>query len=1027
MIGVGISEPFIRRPIGTSLLMVAMLIVGAMAYLNLPVSTLPNMEVPTIQVGASLPGANPETVAASLAAPLERRFGQIAGVTEMTSYSGTGSASITIQFSLDKSADSAARDIQAAITAARQELPANLPNPPTWRRSNPADPPVMTISLTSDSLPPEKLYEAASTILVQRISQVNGVSQVGIAGASKSAVRVRVNPTALANMGLGMEDVRGAILAANARGPKGRVEGDESAYMIESNDQLHEAREYGTLILKQTNGSIVRMSNVASVVDDVQDVRQIAWVNRERAVLIFISKEANANVIETVDAIKALLPQMRKWVPKQVNVRIVAERTGAIRESVADVEWTLMISVALVVAIVFLSLGRLWSTFAAASTVPLSLAGTCAGMWLCKYNVDNLSLMALTVAVGFVVDDAIVMIENISRRHELGDNALYAAINGARQIGFTVISISVSLVAVFIPLLFMGGLVGRLFREFAVTLSMAIGISAVVSLTVTPMLCAHFAPRVTAAKRKRGVVELASDAVFGAMLSVYGRGLDVVLRHRAITLAATLGTIALTVYLYVAIPKGFFPTQDNGRIQVYTEAPADTSFSAMVERQKVLGDIVLQNADVESMMSFMGSTANQARFFIFLKPQGVREHTSEEVSQALEAAAADVRGVTFHARPLQDIQVGGRISKRPYLYALTDIHVGELNEFAAKLVDRMKQLPELSSVTTDQTRGGLEARLVVDREAAARYGIAPNDIDAALYNAFGQRQVAIMYSSNDQHRVVLEVDPELLKDPASLEKVYVRAPGSGLQVPLRNLAAFKRTTQPLSVTHQGQLPCVTIAFALAPNVQLNEAAEKIEALTRELEPPEALQASFQGNALAAQSTLAAMSLLILTSLLAVYIVLGVLYESLIHPLTILSTIPSAGVGALLALMAFGFQLDVMSLIGIILLIGIVKKNAIMMIDFALEAEREEGKTAQEAIREACLLRFRPILMTTLAALLGALPLALGRGSGSELRHPLGVAIVGGLLMSQALTLFTTPVVYVALDGLKQRWSTKKVA
>ena len=1000
--------------------MAALLLLGVMAYRCLPVSMLPNVEQPTIQVFAALPGADPETVAATVAAPLERRFGQIAGVTELTSYCGTGTASVTVQFSLDRSADNAARDIQAAIMAARRELPANLPNPPTWRKANPSDPPFLTIAMTSETLMPAQVYAAASTILAQRISQVKGVAQVQISGGQKSAVRVQVNPTALASMGLCMEDVRSTLNAANAHGPKGGFDGGDGAFAIETDDQLHSAAVYRTLVLKNANGTIVRISDVAAVVDDIVDRHQYAWANNERAILLFVSKQPNANVIETVDAIKAVMPQLQKWVPPSIKVSILAERTASIRASVADIEAALLITVALVIAIVFLSLGRMWSTIAAAASIPLSLAGTCAGMYLFKFNIDNLSLMALTVSVGFVVDDAIVMIENISRRHELGDAPIRAAIIGSRQIGFTVVSISISLIAVFIPLLFMSGLVGRLFREFAVTLSMAIAISAVVSLTVTPMICAHLARNSAGDARTRSWVERASDAVFGALIALYARALDAVLRQRALTLLVTGATVVLTVYLYVIIPKGFFPQQDSGRIQVTTESPADTSFAAMVELQQKLGAIVFQNPDVDATMSFLGSSANQGRFYIVLKPLEQRTHTSDEIAVALERAAAGVRGVSFSPRPIQDIQVGGRQSKRAFQYALCDVNVTELNAFAKRLVERLKTLDELVGVTTDQVAGGLEIRLVIDRDAAARVGVDVNEIDAALYNAFGQRQVSIMYTNIDQHRVVLEVDPELLNDPASLDHIYVRALRTGRQVALREVAKFERTTRPLAITHQGQFPAVTVSFSLAPGVPLSVATEKIEAATRELEPPDALKASFQGTAQAFQETLPTMAILILTSLLAVYIILGVLYESLIHPLTILSTIPSAGIGALLALMAFRYPLDVMSLIGIILLIGIVKKNAIMMIDFALEAERHHNKSPLDSIREACLLRFRPILMTTLAALLGALPLALGQGFGSELRRPLGVAIVGGLLMSQALTLFTTPVVYVALDALRKR-------
>ena len=1025
----GISEPFIRRPIGTSLLTVALMLLGAIAYRLLPVSALPKIDYPTFAVSALLPGGDPETMAASVAAPLERRLGQIAGVSEMTSVSGVGTASVTVQFSLDRNADLAARDIQAAITASRSELPTNLPNPPTWRRTNPADAPILIMAMTSDTLTPEKVYQAASTILVQRMSQIDGVSSVIIAGAQKSAVRVQVDPTALANMGLGMEDVRATLVAADAHGPKGNFDGETISYLIEANDQVYEATGYRPLVLKQSNGNIVRISDVAKVVDGPVDVRQMAWLGLDRCVLVIVYKQPNANVIETVDNVKALMPRLEKWMPPGVTTVIASDRTTTIRASVKDVQFTLMITIVLVVAIVFIFLGRLWSTFAAALTVPLSLAGTCAGMYLCGYNIDNLSLMALTVAVGFVVDDAIVMIENVTRRHELGDNPMQAALAGAKQIGFTVISISISLVAVFIPLFFMGGLVGRLFREFAVTLSMSIGVSALVSLTVTPMVCAYLAGDSSGHADKdaqRNWVERMSDFVFKNVLKVYAYLLDILLAHQAFTLIVTLATIVLTVYLYIVVPKGFFPLQDTGRLQVTTESPSDTSFQTMQGRQRAIIAVMIKNPNVLAVVSSIGASgysaiANQGRFFIELKQPEDRpdKQTMEEIVTQMRKDTAGIKGINFFPRPVQDIQVGGRASKNQYQYALSGIDVKELSDFAPLLLEKLKALPQLQGVTTDQTLGGLEARLVIDRAAAARYNIAPSDIDSALYNAFGQRQVAIMYTDLDQFRVVLEVDPDLLNDPSSLEKVYVQSP-TGLQVPLKNLAKFERSTMSLSVTHQGQFPAVTISYAVTPGVALGDSSIAIEKAFHDLNPPEGVHAAFQGNAQAFQDSLASQTTLILTSLVAIYIILGVLYESLIHPLTILSTIPSAGIGALLALMLFRFPLDVMGLIGIILLIGIVKKNAIMMIDFALEAEREHQKSAVDAIREACLLRFRPIIMTTMAALLGSLPLALGHGVGSELRRPLGVAIIGGLLVSQALTLFTTPVVYIFLDSLRSK-------
>jgi len=1025
----GISEPFILRPAGTSLLMVAVMLLGIVAYRFLPVSALPRIDFPTISVTATLPGAAPETMASSVAAPLERRFGQIAGVSEMTSVSGLGTCSITIQFSLDRNVDLAARDIQAAITAARTELPTNLPSPPTWRRSNPAEAPILIMAITSNTLPPGEVYEAASTILAQRISQVPGVAQVLISGAQKPAVRVQVNPTALANMGLSMEDIRTVIVAADARGPKGQLDGETNAYMIETNDQLYKASEYKPLIVKTRSGNIVRLSDIANVIDDVVDRRQAAWFNRERAVLVIVFKQPNANVIETVDAVKDLIPQLERWMPPAAKVAVLSDRTNTIRGSVEDVQFTLMISVGLVIAIVFLFLRRFWSTFAAALTVPLSLAGTCAGMYLCGYSVDNLSLMALTIAVGFVVDDAIVMIENVSRRVEAGDPPLQAAITGARQIGFTVISISVSLVAVFIPLLFMGGIIGRLFHEFAVTLTIAIAISAVVSLTGTPMICAYLAPPHKAGEQKMNWFERTSEGAFDAVLKLYAYLLDIVLRHQYLTFAIALATFFLTVYMYVAVPKGFFPQQDTGRITATTEAPADTSFQMMVKRQSQLAEVLLKDPDVAAFSSSVGASgfnalSNNGRFFIDLKPMGERKRTVDQVIADLRKAAGAVKGITLYPQPVQDLKVGGRSSKSQYQYTLSDIDVQELNTFAPKLLAKMKSMPQLQGVATDSVQGGLEARVTIDRDAASRLGVTPQDIDAAIYDAFGQRQVAIMYSTRDQFRVVLEADPVLQEDPSALDKVYIHGPDNK-QIPLRAVAALTRGTQPLAVNHQGQFPSITLSFGLAPNVSLGEASDLVEKATQELRPPAGMRASFQGTAQAFQDSLSSQPWLILTSLIAIYIILGVLYESLIHPITILSTIPSAGIGALVSLWAFGYALDIMGLIGIILLIGIVKKNAIMMIDVALETERHEKKSPEESIREACLLRFRPIIMTTLAALLGALPLALGNGIGAELRRPLGVAIVGGLIASQALTLFTTPVIYIILDHIRTYFMGKQ--
>ncbi|MGD0091972.1 MAG: efflux RND transporter permease subunit [Planctomycetota bacterium] len=1048
MSAVNLSEPFIRRPAGTSLLMIAVLLLGVIGYRFLPVAALPRVDFPTIQVSATLPGADPETMASSVAAPLERRLGQIAGVTELTSVSGVGSTSVVIQFALDRSVDVAARDVQAAINAARAELPTNLPMPPTWRKSNPADAPILIMALTSDTLSLSKIYDAGSTILAQRIAQVSGVAQVFLTGGQKLAVRVRANPTALAAMGLGLEDVRALLLAADAHGPKGSLDGGGTSYMISANDQLFTAAGYSPLVLRAQNGNIVRLSAVASVIDGTVDVRQAAWFNTNRAVLVIIFKQPGSNVIETVDAVKALEPQLERWMPAGVKVSVLSDRTQTIRSSVRDVQRTLSLTICLVVLIVFLFLRRMWSTFAAASAVPLSLAGTFAGMYLCGYSVDNLSLMALTVAVGFVVDDAIVMIENVMRRHEAGYQPFAAALDGSKQIGFTVVSISISLIAVFIPLLFMGGLVGRLFREFAVTLSLAIAVSMVVSLTATPMLCAYLASgRDTRRKPGEGGgagaagvspaphsgwFDYLGDTAFKKTLALYARILDFVLRHQKVTFALTVVTLGVTVYLYIVVPKGFFPQQDTGRITAVTDSPADTSFLSMYERQQAIARVLSENPDVANFSSSVGASgfnpiANNGRFFIDLKPVPERKHTIDQVMDDLRRAAKKVQGVNLYLQPQQDVRVGGRMSKSQYQYTLSDVDVGELNSFVPKFLDKIKKLkqrekaePLLVGVTTDQVLGGLEARLDIDRDAASRLGIMPQDVDAALYDSFGQQQVAIIYGALDQYRVVLEVDPALQEDPSALDKIYVKSQRTGRQIPLRNVARVRRGDLPLSVSHQGQFPAVTLSFGLAEGVSLGEATDLIEEATQALTPPPGLRASFQGTAQAFQDSLASQPWLIGTSIVAIYIILGVLYESLIHPLTIISTIPSAGVGALLALMGFGYPLDVMGLIGIILLIGIVQKNAIIMIDFALEAERTQSLEPAAAIRQACLLRFRPIMMTTMAALLGALPMALGYGAGSELRRPLGVAIVGGLLASQTLTLYTTPVVYIILDRLRLR-------
>ncbi len=1042
------SRIFILRPVATSLMMAGVVLVGFVAFRELPVSALPQVDYPTMQIQTFYPGASPEVVTSSITAPLEKQFGQVPGLTQMTSISSFGSSLITLQFSLELSIDVAEQEVQAAINAATTYLPRDLPVPPVYSKTNPADAPILTLAVTSSTVPMPKVEELAETRMAQRISQLKGVGFVSISGGQRPAVRVQANPTALASYGLSLENLRTALASANVNQAKGNFDGPDQAWTINDNDQLQAGAQYNPIILAYRNGAPVRISDVAQVVDGAENTKLAAWVNADRAIVLNIQRQPGTNIISVVDTVQALLPQIKASLPQGVNVEVISDRTTTIRASVSDVEFELLLTTALVVMVIFLFLRNAGATIIPGIAVPLSLVGTFAVMYLLGYSLDNLSLMALTISTGFVVDDAIVMIENISRYIEMGESPMEAALKGSEEIGFTIVSLTVSLIAVLIPLLFMADIVGRLFREFAVTLAVTIIFSAFVSLTLTPMMAARILKHHP--ESEQGRLYRWSEWCFVKTIEMYGRMVRVVLRHQPLTLLVAAGTLALTVYLYIIVPKGFFPVQDTGAILGITQAPETISFPAMSKLQQNLVEVIRQDPAVENLTSFIGAdgvntTMNSGRIQITLKPLEERGVSAAEVIRRLEPKVRSVAGIEFYMQPVQDLTVEDRISRTQYQYALDAPDKTLLDTWVPRLLDKMKQIPELRNVASDQQNNGLGLYVNIDRDTAGRLGITPQNIDDALYDSFGQRQVSTIYTQTNQFHVILEVAPQYRQDKGAIADMYVpigsasanlastialAGTNTGLTgaaalppAPMRSFVNATMIPSPITINHQSQFPVVTLSFNLAPGASLGAAVDRIKQVTKELGMPASIEPSFQGTAHAFESSLANESLLILAAIVTVYIVLGVLYESFIHPITILSTLPSAGVGALLALILFKQDLDVIALIGIILLIGIVKKNAIMMIDFALEAERTEGKAPEDAIYQACLLRFRPIMMTTMAALLGAVPLAFGTGVGSELRRPLGICIIGGLLVSQVLTLFTTPVIYLFF-GRIAAWVTR---